>query len=163
MLPFRPPIPSDSSTHHAAMDHTMARSSGAPLLELLPELLNAVCSMLSQHNLSVLMQTCKALKSAVAPILYNHVVLRVPVSWERLASIESLAGCSEENLLSIRHITIATRHNPSKEHQKSLYRALTLHEVLGSRYEDSPASRELNLMVRMLIIRMPRNQLQSIK
>ena len=139
----------------------------ASLTRLPPELLNKVCNGIGRHNLSSLAITCKALNAAVTPLLYVAVVFRAPTEWSRLPSIESLVSSASENFQYIRHLSVLPQHSPLKENQKSEYLAFKD----GSEDEDHPlfklpprwASDALNSLVRLLIRRLPKHCLQTLR
>lgn len=180
-------------------DHsvTMTEPNHPPLLILPPEVLGMVCSRLNEYSLTRLMETCKSLNSIASIQLYEHVVLRVPMEWSRLPSLESLISSSGENFSLVRHITIATKHDVLRKNQKEpVYnlhiRGIKSEDNAGYPYtytessdydsEDSnsdwdvvlghrsklmlpppSASRALNVLIRMLVARLPKHRLQTLR
>ncbi len=175
----------------------MTEPDHPPLLTLPPEVLGMVCSRLNEYSLTRLMETCKSLNSIASIQLYEHVVLRVPMGWSRLPSLESLISSSGENFSLVRHITVATQHDVLRKNQKEPVYNL---RIRGVRSEDnagypwpdtessdynsedsngdwdgvlghpSPpmlpppsASRALNVLIRMLVARLPKHRLQTLR
>ena len=139
----------------------------APLLTLPPEVLSIVGNDLCQRSLNALTQTCEALKLVVTPWLYKCLVLRVPVKWSRLSSLESLVSSSDHRFQYVEHIDVATRHSPSRKNDQGTWD----HQKVSDGESDpfqiilpaKAASDALNVLVRLLIARLPKHRLQSFR
>lgn len=123
-------------------------------------------------GLARLSLTCKALNSNVTPLLYQQVIIRVPLKWDSLDSLESLvcpdAASISRNLRYCRSISIKTQQAalPDLEYDEDKYGISQgdLYHVKFQLHKPSIwASNALNSLVRLLLHRLPRNTLQTFR
>ena len=157
-----------SSRSATATSCSALMRSRAYLLRLPPEVLGKACDDLGQWNLNSLAKSCKALQSAVTPLLYETVSLRVPMKWSRLPSIESLITSTSDNFQYIKHLWIHTQHEPLSENQQGAAyhpyeREPIEEEILLFKLPPNWASDALNTLIRLLVLRLPRHRLQTLR
>ena len=146
----------------------MALQKRASLLALPPEILCIACSNLSQQTVNSLVQTCRTLRFNATPILYESVVLRVPMKWSRLPTLESLVSSSGENLRWIRRLAIDTQHDSIRKNQRGPTEDIFTQDEPREHSKlftlpSAAASHTLNILIRVLVARLPENGLQSLK
>ncbi len=136
------------------------------------------------------METCRILNSIASPKLYEHLVLRVPMDWSQMPSLESLLSSSGENFSLIRHITITSHHVMLKKNKKVPEHSHGVLDVGGEDMANYPTtdsedseedwfhlvdhqrlfmvpppwvSKVLNVLLRLLVARIPKHQLQTFR
>ncbi|KAL8642410.1 MAG: hypothetical protein Q9226_008515 [Calogaya cf. arnoldii] len=123
-----------------------------------PELLNAIIKLAIQipfrHDLSNLSMTCKTLKDCVLPVLYKHLVLKVPLVFTDLSHLESLIDPigGAEGLQHTTSISIV----PQLEHFEKVDRQALMDGALLELFGDVTiphvlASNHLNTLLRFLL------------
>lgn len=110
-------------------------------------------------------RTCKTLNDTFLAKLYCHVVIRVPIRWSRLVSLENLISSSGSGLKFVTKISIAPQQQPSKGDTLEFEDARTAEEVAEERdrlfcLPSSSASKALNVLIRLLLMRIPDNCLK---
>lgn len=138
----------------------------APLLGLPPEVLGILYDTFHRRDLNQISQTCKTLNSSAIPRLYKHVFIQVPMQWSRLPSLEALVGSSGESTQFIRSITVSTQQDPLREDQtRTVESRLPSVMALGGRplfvLPAVSASNALNVLIRLLIARLPKHRLRD--
>jgi len=116
------------------------------------------------------------LKAIALPKLYHTVQLKVPLKWNRLASLEKLLATSPEGLCHTRRLWILGQQAPIKDDRYGNRDDLDLTDSEGdevdSRAEaddesfrlyapDMEASCALNALVRLLVLKTARQQLRE--
>lgn len=67
------------------------------------------------RDLNNVSKTCKTLKAVALPQLYHTVELKVPLKWNRLASLERLLATNPEALQFTRALHVVTQQAPMKD------------------------------------------------
>ena len=133
-------------------------------LQTLPqELLEIVLSNLGQNSLDGLTRTCGELRGNATPVLYQSVMLRVPIRWSVLPSLETLIT-SGINFGYTRYISVVTQQDalrPSQQGPMDDSNRIARHSsfVVPSDH----ASHTLNTYIRMVIAKLPRHRLRSLR
>ena len=135
------------------------------LVTLPPEVLGLVCGSIDQRSLNALTRTCKILHSIAILKLYKTVILRVPIEWSRLPSLESLINSSVRNFDLIKQIHIVTQQHPLRDDHRCAqciewYTNSESDEELVYHLPSSSASSALNVLIRFLIARLPKQRLE---
>ena len=138
------------------------------LTKIPPEVQNLIGRHVNVGDLNSLTRTCKALNNALLAKLYSLVVLRVPIRWSRLISLENLVSSSGSGLKFTKSILIATQQQPSKGETLESEDSRTAEEIAEERdllfcLPSSSASKALNIMIRLLLMRIPDNHLKLFK
>lgn len=135
------------------------------------------------RDLNSLSQSSKTLKAIALPQLYRTIELKVPLKWNRLASLEKLLATSPESLRFTRSLHIVAQQAPIKDDGYGSRDEMDLtasekedddeesrpdNEESGLDVEDDAfklyhparwASSALNALVRLLILKLSRQQL----
>ncbi|KAM0798656.1 hypothetical protein BDR22DRAFT_858375 [Usnea florida] len=127
-----------------------------------PEIHGLIGSHLCIRDINRVSRTCKALKDAFLASLYENVVIRAPIQWSRLVSLENLISSAGSGLKFTTSIYITTQQQPSKNNtQENENDSTTLEDLAGSScLPQASASKTLNVLVRLLLGRIPDNQLK---
>lgn len=134
-----------------------------------------VISQLVQYrDLNNLSLSCKTLKAIALPQLYCTIELKVPLRWNRLASLEKLLATSPAGLRYTRGLHIVTQQAPIKDDRYGSRDNMRLTYIEGVEEESELydeddvfklyhpgrwASNDLNALVRLLIFKLSRHQL----
>ena len=117
---------------------------------------------LSRYDLNRLCSTCKTIMAVALPRLYKTVVIKAPQTWSRLPSFESLLASDGDGLKYTTGLYVGTQQKPLKESQENPQDQPE--EVPETRINfflpQSSTSNALNTLVRLLILRLPRDQLE---
>ena len=107
-------------------------------------------------------RTCKTLNDAFLASLYSQVVIKVPIRWSRLVSLENLISSAGSGLKLTTSICITTQQQPSKHDVQEIEdHSATLEDLAGSScLPQASASKALNILVRLLLGRIPDNHLK---
>ena len=109
-------------------------------------------------------RTCRSLNDAFLASLYTYVVIRAPIRWSRLVSLENLVSFPSRGLSFTTGICITTQQQPSKDDAQDNDDASTTREDLASLFlPQASASKALNVMIRLLLRRIPDNHLKRFK
>lgn len=143
----------------------------------------AISQLVQYRDLNNLSQSSKTLKAIALPQLYRTIELKVPLKWNRLASLEKLLATSPESLRYTRGLHIVTQQAPIKDDRFGSRDDMDLtaseeedddeesrpdNEESGLDDEDDGfkmyhpsrwASSALNALIRLLILKMSRQQL----
>lgn len=127
-----------------------------------PEVHSLIGRYLCTRDVNSVSRTCKTLDEAFLASLYDSVVIKVPIQWSRLASLENLISSAGSGLKFTTSICIAIQQQPSKDSTKDNVNERTTSEELASLYRLPQASfsKALNVMIRLLLRRIPDNQLK---
>lgn len=138
------------------------------LVELPLELQGMIFEDVNNFDLNRLCLTCKTIKAVVLPKLYHQVVIRVPQKWSRLPSLEGLLGSTGDGLKYTKYLFIATQQYPLRDSQQEFEDSRRPEEVLAETklqfyLPQSSASNALNAQIRILIRKLPLNQLEEFR
>ena len=152
----------DLSSNSVMKVNATSESNIAPLLLLPTEVLGIVCHSLCQRSLNALTQTCKTLDLVAAPKLYHCIILRVPMRWSKLPSFESLISSSGKNFRYVGHVVVTTQQGQLRNCQRG---GLSKDADQGCLFDFPPdfASDALNVRIRLLLARLPKQRLQSFR
>ena len=132
-----------------------------------------VIQLVQFRDIRRLALSCKSLLAVAIPQLYQTVELKVPLKWNRLASLEKLLVSASDGLRYTRRLSIVVQQTPIKDDRYGSRDHLGLTDD-GEDVEDRPehdnrtfkvhvpgraASCALNALIRLLILKMPRQQL----
>lgn len=127
------------------------------------------------RDLNNLSKSCKTLKAVALPQLYHTIELKVPLKWNRLASLERLLATSPEALQFTRVLHVVPQQAPMKDDSYGSLDDLDLTDD-GEDDEDRSddvdeafkiytpgrwASSALNSLVRLLVLKLARQQLHA--
>ena len=120
---------------------------------------------LSRYDLNRLCSACKTIMAVALPKLYKTVVIKAPQRWSRLPSFENLLGSHGDGLKYTTELYIGTQQEPLQESQEENKDQRLLEEDLLETEFDfyfprSSTSNALNTLVRLIILRLPRDQLE---
>ncbi|KAI4126714.1 MAG: hypothetical protein LQ338_003617 [Usnochroma carphineum] len=136
---------------------TLEGDNKMTLASLPPEILDHIVQQVPyRHDLSQLSLTFNTLKGVVFPRLYANLVLKVPQSWHRLRHFESLIDSAGEGLRYVRNLRIVAQTNSTGDDGLQPYG-----KVLegGLCFPHPMASTHLNSLVRLLLARLPKENL----
>lgn len=127
------------------------------------------CSQLERPaGLAKLILTCKSLHANVTPHLYQHVIIRVPLKWDSLNSLDSLIcpdAASVSNLRYCRSLSIKTQQTlPDLVYDGRKYETSRDDEDCPKFQLHKPtscASNALNDLIRFILLRLPKHTLQT--
>ena len=99
------------------------------------------------------------------PKLYKTVVIKAPQRWSQLPSVERLLGSDGSGLKSTTELYICTQQDPLQEYQEESEDQRLPEEVLAEHQlqfflPQSSASNVLNTLVRLIILKLPRDRLE---
>lgn len=125
-------------------------------------------SQLHISDLSSLSRTCKTLNNAFLAKLYSHVVIRVPIRWSRLVSLENLVSSTGSGLKFITSIRVIAQQQPLNNETQESEDGRTAQEIAEERdlffcLPSSSASKALNGIIRLLLMRIPDNRLKGFR
>lgn len=109
-------------------------------------------------------QTCKTFNNAFLAKLYSLVIIRVPIRWSRLKSLEDLISSAGSGLKFTTRICIIAQQQLSKDHALEFEDSRTAQEIADEKdlffcLPQISASKALNVLIRLLLIRIPNNHL----
>ncbi|KAF6228965.1 hypothetical protein HO133_007077 [Letharia lupina] len=154
----------------------------SPLVALPAEIHGIITSLLVQsRDLNHLCCTCKTLSAVVLPTLYHTIELKIPQQWSRLPSLENLLASSSEGLKYTRSLRIVPRqyrqdvveneHEFGDEEESVAETEVDDAEEEEDGEEDdglfrvyrprTSASNALNAFIRVLIAKLPPQQLHT--
>ena len=121
--------------------------------------------ILHRRDLAKVSRVSKQLHTITVAKLYSDLYLFVPMRWSRLGSLENLVGSSGDGLKLTTSIRISTQHDPLRPNQKRDQAIATQDEIeletkLDFCLPTIQASNFLNALVRLLLMKLPQNQLQ---
>ncbi len=121
---------------------------------------------LPHADLSSLSRTCKTSHHRLLCALYSNIRLRIPTRWSRLRSLEQLLMSSADGLLYTKSIEILPSQGPLDPSSRTFEhsaeeRMLNSVEFLPGELPTSVASSNLNSLMRLLIAKLPRQQIRS--
>ena len=117
---------------------------------------------LNRYDLNRLCTTCKTIMAAALPKLYKTVFIKAPQAWSRLSSFESLLGSHGDGLQYTTELYIGTQQNPLQKSQKFYELPEESLAEMESQFflPHSSMSNALNTLVRLLVLKLPRDQLE---
>ena len=120
---------------------------------------------LNRHDLKRLCLTCKIIMAVALPKLYKTVIIKAPQRWSRLPSVESLLGSAGNGLKYTTELSIGTQQEPVQASQEEPEDGRLPEEVpseteLQFYLPHSLMSNGLNTLVRLIILKLPRDQLE---
>lgn len=123
---------------------------------------------LNRYDLNKLCLTCKAINAIVLPKLYREVFIKVPQRWSRLPSLEGLLGSTGDGLKFTTDLFIGTQQDPLRNDQQGSEDSRPHEETLTESklqfyLPQSSASNALNTLIRLLIVKLPRDQLDCFR
>ena len=123
---------------------------------------------LNRYDLNRSCLTCKTIKAVVLPKLYNTVYIKVPQRWSQLPSLEGLLGATGDGLKYTQCLSIGTQQDPLRDGQQGSEDTRSQAELLEERQlqfclPHSSASNALNAFIRLLIVKLPQNQLDDFR
>lgn len=123
---------------------------------------------LNRYDLNRSCLTCKTIKAVVLPRLYEEVFVKVPQRWSQLPSLEGLLGSTGDGLKYTKHLNISTQQDPLRDSQQGSEDTRSQAELLEERklqlyLPQSSASNALNALIRLLIVKLPQNQLDDFR
>ena len=103
--------------------------------------------------------------AAALPKLYKTVVITAPQRWSQLPSFESLLGSDGDGLKYTTELYIGTQQYPLQESQEESEDQRLPEEVPAEMQfqfflPQSSTSNALNTLVRLIILKLPRNKLE---
>ena len=125
-------------------------------------------SQLHISDLNSVSRTCKTLNNAFLAKLYSRVLIRVPIRWSRLASLENLVASFGNGLKFTTTIFIAALQQSSNGETLESEDDRTPDETAEEEdllfcLPSSSASKALNVMIRLLLMRIPDNRLKGFR
>ena len=125
-------------------------------------------SQLHISDLNSVSRTCKTLNNGFLAKLYSRVVIRVPIRWSRLVSLENLVSSAGSGLKFTTTILITAQQHQSKGETLESEDDSTAQEIAEERdlvfcLPSSSSSKALNGMIRLLLMRIPDNHLKIFK
>ncbi|MCJ1457914.1 hypothetical protein MMC28_008283 [Mycoblastus sanguinarius] len=118
--------------------------------------------LLRRHDLNGLCRSCKALNSIALPKLYSQLVIKIPVQFSRLDTLENLVGSSGKCLQFTTRIRISTQQHRLKAGQlgeRGEKLGTVLRESVADRSQPylptKEASDALNAWMRLLLMKLP--------
>ena len=120
---------------------------------------------LNRHDLNRLCSACKTIMAVALPKLYKTVVIKAPQRWSRLPSSEGLLGSDGDGLKYTTELCIGTQQHPLQESQEEPEDPRLRKQILSERklqfsLPQVSASNALNTLVRLIILKLPQNQLK---
>jgi len=113
--------------------------------------------------------TCKELRGAIQPKLYENLSLDIPTNWTSVAFLEHLVSQKAEGLRYTKGVSVSSQ-NHRVEHQEDhgretddglgLVDEFSMMEEEDSFGQQPYQARVLNTLVRLIIDKVPRDQLQ---
>ena len=96
------------------------------------------------------------------PKLYKTVLIKAPQAWSRLSSFESLLGSDGNGLKYTTELCISTQQNPLQESQELFEppEEVSAETELQFYLPHSSMSNALNTLVRLIVLKLPRDQLE---
>lgn len=109
--------------------------------------------------------TCRTLNNAFLARLYSHVVIKVPIRWSRLTSLEDLISSAGSGFNFVTSICVTVQQQPSIDDAQESEDGRTAQEIaeerdLGFCLPHVAASKALNALIRLLLMRIPDNHLK---
>lgn len=119
----------------------------------------------THSDINSLNRTCKSLHAATLPILYGHLVLQIPTSKSGLATVEQLVASFPTGLrYTYRIDVVAARCHDGGNLFDNASEDLTV-GTLTERCEVNPSQSAIadtfNTLLRLLILKVPRNSLRQ--
>ncbi len=120
--------------------------------------------ILHRRDLAKVSRVSKQLHAITLAKLYSDLYIFVPMRWSRLVSLENLVGSSGDGLKFTTSISILTQQDPLRPNQK-LDQAIATQGDIELETENNfclptiQASNFLNALVRLLLMKIPQNQL----
>ena len=120
---------------------------------------------LNRYDLDRLCSTCKTIMAVALPKLYKTVVIKAPQRWSQLPSFESLLGSDGDGLKYTTELYIGTQQDSLQYSQEESEGQQLPEEVLAETQiqlflPQSSTSNALNTLVRLIILKLPRDQLE---
>lgn len=116
-----------------------------------------------RRDLSRLSRTCSAIKAVVLPILYSHLVLKIPCKWVRLCHLENLLASNSDNLQHVTSLSLINDLNNAHVYDgytEGLLSDVELETIHNGVHTPHPlVSSQLNMILRILLQRLPRDRL----
>lgn len=111
-------------------------------------------------DLNALSRTCKTLRGASLPKLYRRVDVRIPADHFRLDALENLLSSSGEGLKSTQQLRILPQQGPLHYNRHTNLNNDGNVEVAKDCHPGTHVSSLLNMLIRLLISKIPLNCLQ---
>ena len=106
------------------------------------------------------------MKTVVLAKLYECVIIKVPTQWSRLAPLENLLGSAGGGLKYTTEIRILVKQQLAEDDSNETGESQALEEAAGESsqsfgFPKDSASKSLNALVRLLVMRVPSDNLES--